>query len=198
VASVIISLGLFWYVGLVIANRIKTVVASWIVSTVALTLSLVTYFGSPHANWLGGSLNAASVFAVFSTLIAVYVRAHHNGEDVIFNSFQKRCLVASGGITILWIVIVLGMKGTGIIPNLLTQLLLIISYAMLIVKFWKAEKNTESLFTWWCVFIASVIAIYTALKKNDVLAFVYAVRSTVMCGILIYVLHRLEWKIIRH
>lgn len=195
VASVIISLGLFWYVGLVIANRIKTVVASWIVSTVALTLSMVTYIGSPDANWLGGSLNAASMFAVFSTLVAVYARARHNGECVIFNSFQKRCLVASAGITILWIAIVWGMNGNGIVPNLLTQLLLVISYAMLIVKFWKAEKNTESLFTWWCVFIASVIAIYTAFKKNDALAFVYAVRSTVMCGILIYALHRIEWKI---
>jgi len=170
------------------------VVASWLVSTVALTLSLVTYVSSPNANLIGGSLNLASLLAVFGTLVAVSFRASRDGEGVVFNSFQKKCLVASSLITVLWIFIVWVMKGTGFIPNLLTQLLLIISYSMLIIKFWKAEKNTESLFTWWCVFIASAIAIYTAWKKNDVLALVYALRSTIMCGILVYVLHRLEWK----
>jgi len=193
-ASVIITLGLLWYIYLVVANRIKTVVASWIVSTVALALSLVTYFTSPNANWLGGSLNAASALAVFSTLVAVYIRSHCNDEKVIFNTFQKKCLLASGGITVLWISIVWGMNGTGVIPNILTQILLIISYTMLIVRFWRAKENTEALVTWWCVFLASMIAIYTACEKSDALALIYAVRSTVMCGILIYALHRIGWR----
>ena len=193
-SAIVIMGGLFWYIGLVVAGRIQTVVASWIVSTTALLLSLVTYFSSPNANWLGGTLNAASAFVVFCTLIAVYIRSRMEGVPVRFTPFQVKCLIASAGITVLWIVIKWGLKGTGVIPNVLTQVLLIISYTMLIVKFWGAQKNTESLITWWCVLISSVIGIYTAYLKTDSLAYLYAIRSTVMCAILVYALHRLNWK----
>lgn len=193
-SGIIITIGLFWYIRLVMRGKIGTVVASWIVSTVATTLSFVTYYTSPKANWLGGFLNATSAIAVGGTLIAVYARGKTEGQRVCFNPFQKKCLIASTLITILWIVMVWGMGGTGVIPNLLTQVLLIISYSMLIAKFWKADHNTESLVTWWCVLISSIIALYTAYAKSDALAFVYATRSTVMCGILIFALHRLERK----
>ncbi len=186
--------GLFWYIGLVLMGRIQTVVASWLVSTVALVLSLVTYFSSPNANWLGGTLNAASAIAVFCTLVAVYVQSRRDGVSVTFTLFQVKCLITSLGITILWIILKWGMGKTGIIPNVLTQILLIISYTMLIVKFWSAPRNTESLITWWCVFLSSVVGIYTAHLKADPLAYLYAIRSTVMCGILVYALHRLEWN----
>lgn len=192
--SIIIMLGLVWYIWLVSLKKIETVVASWIVSTTALTLSLVTYFSSPNANWLGASLNASSVIAVGSTLIAVYIRSKKDGKKIAFNSFQVKCLVSSGLITILWVVVVWVLGGTGFFPNLLTQLLLIISYGMLIAKFWNAERNTESLVTWWCVFISSAIALYTSWMKHDTLAFIYALRSTVMCGILIYALHRINTR----
>jgi hypothetical protein len=193
-ASAIITLGLFWYIGLVLMGRIRTVVASWIVSTVALTLSLVTYSSSPRANWFGASLNIASALSVAITLAVVYLRAIHNGEKVVFTSFQKTCLKASALITLMWIVIVWGFRGTGIVPNLLTQALIIISYSMLIVRFWKADRNTESLLTWWCILVSSVIGLYTAWTKVDWLAFIYALRSTVMCGILIFALHRIGWR----
>jgi uncharacterized membrane protein len=193
-ASAVIVAGLFWYVVLVSTRRIKTVVTSWIVSAAALLLSLVTYLSSPNANWLGGSLNVASAFAVTSTLVAVLIVSWRDKQKIEFNAFQKKCLGVSIVITVLWIVIVWGAHGTGVIPNLLTQLLLVISYGMLIMKSWKAKKNTESLVTWWCVFISSVIGLYTAWEKTDWLALVYAMRSTIMCGVLVYTLHRLEWK----
>ena len=102
--------------------------------------------------------------------------------------------MASAVITVLWIILKWGMGQTGVIPNVLTQILLIISYSMLIVKFSNAQKNTESMVTWWCVFLSSVVGIYTAHMKGDSLAYLYAVRSTVMCGILVYTLHRIDWN----
>jgi hypothetical protein len=193
-SALVIMFGLFWYIWLVRLGKIQTVVASWIVSTTALVLSLVTYFTSPNANWLGGTLNAASAFSVALTLVAVYIRSLFDHKKVEFNPFQKKCLITSLCITILWVVIKWGMHGTGVIPNILTQLLLVISYSMLIVKSWKADKNTEFLLTWWCVFLSSVIGLYTAWVKADKLAFIYALRSTIMCGILIFALHRIDWK----
>jgi hypothetical protein len=193
VASATIMIGLIWYIRLVIQGKIQTVVSSWLVSTVALTLSLVTYITSPNANLLGGSLNASSAIAVAGTLVAVYIQSRIKGQQISINPFQKKCLLASACITVIWIVIVI-LGGTGVIPNILTQMLLVISYSMLIVKFWRAEKNTESLVTWWCVFVSSIVAIYTAWIKDDHLAMLYAIRSTVMCGILIFALHRIEFR----
>lgn len=191
-SALVIVLGLVWYIGLVMTKRIQTVTASWIVSTTALSLSLVTYFSSPYTSRLGGLLNAASACAVGMTTVAVFIRSRMDGICLEFSKFQRKCLIASAGITVLWVVVVYAMNGTGVIPNLLTQLMLIISYSMLIAKFWKAIKNTESLFTWWCVLLSSVIGIFTAYMKSDPLALVYALRSTIMCGILVYALHRID------
>jgi hypothetical protein len=193
-SAVVVIAGLAWYLYLVARRQINTVLASWVVSATALSLSLATYVTSPKANILGGTLNAASVLAVIATLAAVYVRSRVDGVKLEINPFQKKCLIASALITVLWIVIVGGMGGTGLVPNLLTQLLLVISYWMLIKKFWRAEKNTESTFTWWCVLISSIIGLYTAYRKADGLAMVYALRSTVMCGLLVFALHRIEYR----
>ena len=190
-SALVIVLGLVWYIGLVMTKRVQTVTASWIVSTTALSLSLVTYFSSPHTSRLGGLLNTASACAVGMTTVAVFIRSRLDGIRLEFSEFQRKCLRASAGITILWIIVVYVMHGTGVIPNLLTQLMLVISYSMLIAKFWKATENTESLFTWWCVLLSSVIGMFTAYMKSDPLALIYALRSTVMCGILVYALHRI-------
>lgn len=192
-SAIVIITGLIWYIWLVANKEIDTVVASWIVSTTALALSLVTYFTSPKANVIGGTLNAASVCAVGGTLIAVYLRSKIDGQKLVFLPFHINCLKFSAFITFLWVVMV-SVGGTGTIPNWLTQAMLVISYGMLIKKFWNAEKNTESLFTWWCVLVSSVIGLYTAHAKHDPLAMIYAIRSTVMCGILIYALHRISWR----
>ncbi len=192
---------MFWYIRLIVVGRIQTVVASWIVSTTALFLSLVTYASSAKANLLGGALNASSVLSAAIVLLALIIRSRREGTRITFIPFQKNCLIASGVITFLWIAITLCFGGEGIIgaiPNFLTQILLVISYSMLIKKFWRAEKNTESLIMWWCILIASVIALYTAVQKEkDWLAFIYATRSTVLCAILLVVLHRADRRSLR-
>ncbi len=189
--AIIILIGLVWYLVQAMLGRIKTVVASWIVSGTAAVLSMVTYLSSPGANLLGGALNGASASGIILILACVWTRAGIDGRKLVLNSFQKKSLLASAGITLLWIVLV-ATGGTGIVPNLLTQIMMIISYSMLIIRFWNAEKNTESLFTWWCVFISSVIGVVPGWYKGDWLSVVYALRSAIMSGILLAVLHRLE------
>lgn len=186
--------GSLWYIRQVLTRNIRANLANWIVGTTAINLSLVTYLSGPSPSLIGSAFNAASGASALLVLAAVFLVTKQDGLPVSFNPFQRKCLWFSAGITALWIFIVWGLHRTGTIPNLLTQVMLIVSYAILIERLWGADKHTESLLTWSCIFASSCVSMYTAWCKQDWLSGIYAGRSIVMCGALLFVLFRLEFK----
>lgn len=177
-----------WYLCLVTHRLVKPVVASWIINTFAMTLSFVTYWTSNDHSFVGGALNIASVGTIGSILVFGLVINRIDGVSIIYSTFQKWCFAITIVIGVIWAIMVFGFRGEGKIPNLLTQGLLVVGYAVLIIKVWKSEKNTESFVLWWGIFIGSLIGIKIGYLKGDFLSKCYAWRSTIMCGILLLVM----------
>ena len=154
-----------------------------------MTLSFATYWTSPKHSLISNASNAASVISAIANLATA---AYLERGRFYFSLFQKWCLWISAVITLFWVLLVWGFHGTGIVPNILTQVLMVVGCLVTAKKLWGAKRNTESLFTWWCITIASAIAFYTGVVSHDGLATLYAVRATLTSGTIVWLMHRAE------
>lgn len=195
VSTILVIVGTVWYIFLALTGRkVRLVLAAWLVNSVATTLSFATYWTAPRHNLVSNAYNATSVLTITSIFVTALIIARREKKGFNFSPFQKKCLVASGLITILWIVLVFGFKGTGVIPNILMQVMMLVGYFVIAERLWRATVNTESLFVWWCIVLASLAGMITAMMSSDWLASVFAGRTLFGSFVLVLLMHRLEWK----
>lgn len=195
VSTILVIVGTIWYIYLALKGvKVKPVLASWVVIGGTMALSFATYWTTPNRSLVSNACNAISVLSTGSILITALWLAMRQGKKLSFTSFQKGCLWTSLAIAVLWIVLVWGFKGTGIIPNILTQVLMLIGYLVTAEKLWHAKGNSESLFTWWCILLAGITALYTGIVSHDKLVILYAARTTFGTVILVWLMYRAENK----
>lgn len=152
VSAILVIVGTIWYIFLALTGRkVRLVLAAWLVNSVATTLSFATYWTAPRHSLVSNAYNATSVLTITSIFVTALIIARREKKGFNFSPFQKKCLVASGLITVLWVVMVFGFKGTGVIPNILMQVIMLVGYFVIAERLWRATVNTESLFVWWCV-----------------------------------------------
>jgi hypothetical protein len=188
-----VIVGTVWYLYLALNEiKVKPVLASWIVLSGTMTLSFATYWTTPGHSLVNNACNAISIVSVGSILVAALWLNSKHGKGVSFSGFQKGCLYVSGVIVMIWAVLVWGFKGTGVIPNILTQVLMLIGYFVTAEKLWHAKSNSESLFLWWCILFAGFAALYTGIVSHDYLATIYAGRTIFGTAILIWLMYRAE------
>jgi lipid-A-disaccharide synthase-like uncharacterized protein len=193
VSTILVIVGTFWYIRLALkGEKVKPVLASWVVIGGTMTLSFATYWTTPRHSLVSNACNAISVLSTGSILITAAWLTMQQRKGLSFSKFQKICLWISLAIAIFWIVLVWGFKGTGIVPNILTQILMLIGYLVTAEKLWHATSNSESLFTWWCILLAGVVALYTGIASHDRLVILYAARTTFGTVVLIWLMYRAE------
>lgn len=141
---------------------------------------------------VSNACNAASAVSAMAILVVIWVLQVRRREPLCFSQIQIWFLAGALGIAILWLVLVFGLSRTGIVPNVLVQTLMIIGYFFTVQKLWTAEKNTESLILWSSIAISAAFAIYTSLASNDWLALLYAIRSVVCAGGVVWLMCRIE------
>ena len=194
ISTFLVVVGTAWYVSLGIRGiKVQPVLPSWIVIFGTMTLSFGTYLTSPNASVVKGACNGISVVSTLSILTLSIWMMKKNGQKLKFNPFQKFSLWIALAITLLWTVLMI-MKGTGIVPNILTQILMLIGYAVTCQNVWHATRNTESLFCWWCVNIAAMVALYAGYVSNDKLVMLYAGRTILGASVLLWLMYRAERK----
>lgn len=195
-SAAVMTVGTVWYIVLISKKNenVKPVLAAWIVMASTLNLSFATYWTSPKHNLISNAGNAAAAISSFSILaVIVWLQIKHSVK-LVFSSFQKWCLGIAGAIAALWVIVVWGLGGTGVIPNMLTQMLMLVGYVATGERLLKSEKNTEPFFFWICIFISGVFALFVAVKSIDPLAYVYAVRATVTTAILLVLMYIADRK----
>lgn len=190
-----IIIGTVWYIYAAIrGDKVKPVLASWVIIAGTMSLSFATYWTSPHHSLVSNAANAASVIAALSILITVFWLNVYNRNAIKFSKFQKWCLLISGLIALFWVTIVWVFHGTGIVPNILTQILMFVGYLVTAEKLWRSTKNTESLFTWSCIMFGCAIGLYTGIISGDGLAIIYAGRATCTSATIVWLMCRIEQR----
>lgn len=195
-SAILVIVGTAWYIYVAIwGDKVKPVLASWIVLSGTMALSFATYWTSPGHSLVNNSCNAASVISTLSILVTVlWLHLRNGGAAINFSEFQKWCLMISGMVATLWVTLVWGFHGTGIVPNILTQMLMVVGYLVTAEKLWQSTKNTEPLFTWLCIMVSSMVALYTGIVSSDALATLYAARATVASTTIVWLIYKVELK----
>lgn len=192
-SAIFIIVGAIWYIYCSLwGNKVKPVLASWIIIAGTMTLSFATYWTSPRHNIISNAANAASVIAALSILIALFYLHIYKHGAIRFSKFQKWSLLISGIIALFWVTLVWVFHGTGIVPNILTQVLMIVGYIVTIQKFWRSTENTESMVLWSCITLGCGIALYTGIVSGDFLAILYASRATLSAATVVWLMCRIE------
>lgn len=191
VSAVLVIVGTIWYIYLaLLGKKVKPVLAAWIVNSVAATLSFATYWTAPGHSLVGNAYNATCVLTINAILVAALIVMRREKKGLKFSSFQVKCLWSSALITIFWVVLVLGFGGTGIVPNIMMQVMMLIAYIVIAERLWRATENTESLFAWWCIVLASLAGMVTAAISHDWLASLFAGRTFFGSFVLVLLMHR--------
>lgn len=199
VSAVLVIVGTIWYIYLTLSGKkVKPVLAAWIVNSVATILSFATYWTAPKHSFVSNAYNATSILTINAILVATLIVMRQEKKSLNFSPFQIKCLCGSGMIAIFWVVLVWGFHGTGIVPNILTQVMMLIGYFVIAERLWRATANTESLFAWWCIVSASLAGMVTAAMSHDWLASLFASRTFVGSLILVLLMHRAENRLKWH
>jgi hypothetical protein len=195
VSAVLVIVGTIWYIYLALSGKkVKPVLAAWIVNSVATILSFATYWTAPKHSFVSNAYNATSILTINAILVASLILMRREKKGLSFSPFQIKCLWCSALITIIWVVLVWGFHGTGTVPNVLMQVMMLIGYFVIAERLWRATANTESLFTWWCIVLASLAGMVTAAMSHDWLASLFAGRTLFGSFTLVLLMHRAEYR----
>ena len=190
-----VVVGSVWYIYLaLVSKKVKPVLAAWIVNGVETILSFATYWTAPKHSFVSNAYNATSILTINAILVAAVILMRREKKGLSFSPFQIKCLWCSALITIFWVVLVWGFRGTGIVPNILMQVMMLIGYFVIAERLWRATANTESLFAWWCIVLASLAGMVTAAMSHDWLASLFAGRTLFGSFILVLLMHRAEYR----
>ncbi|MFO0718827.1 MAG: hypothetical protein U0522_02280 [Candidatus Paceibacterota bacterium] len=193
-SAVLMVIGSVWqvYVAIRYPKKVRPTLASWIIFSTTLTLSFVTYWTTKERNLVSNAANASAMVGaliVFLGALAMHIRS---GNKLAFSRFQKGSLTCASLIALVWVVMVWGLGYSGLVPNILTQVLMIIGYCVTADKVWRATSTSESFFLWWCIFASSMLGLVPACARLDALAILYATRATVCTGLLLILLYRIK------
>ncbi len=189
-ASVMIAVSA-WYIRLLLRNQIETVIASWILGTATLSLSFGTYWTSPKHTFSGNAANLGAMIGCWAVLLVLFWLKAKGKVKIGITSFQKGCLGVAGLIAALWAVIILN-RGTGALPNVLTQILMLLSYVMLYKKLWHSQENKESFVLWGGICLSSLIGLRPAIMSGEWQSILYCSLSVLRTAIVVVLMIRLE------
>lgn len=174
----------FWYCDLIIKGEIHPTLMTWVIFSVAVSLSLGTYWSSGNHNLLSGICNITdTVLVLIVTLIIIFF-----GKNVRFeiNTFEIICIILALIILVFW-----RITKAHEVSNLFLQGVMVIAYFPTFYQLWGALTTSESLVTWSISWLISFLGIITAVLGRDKLAIIYSTRALVMITIMIFLILRI-------
>jgi len=170
------------YIYLLYRKRISPSLAMWTFFSLAVGISLFTYFAESHHNISDNILNFTDLILVVSVSIAILIWGDRSTR---FNRFDMGCLVVVIGIIAFW-----AITNNHVITNYSVQSIMVISYFPVLGRMVNQKKNTEAFSVWIMMFIAAGISL---VASKGWLASVYAVRAIVCTGALLVLMLRIEF-----
>jgi hypothetical protein len=169
------------YIYLLYHKKISPSLAMWTFFSLAVGISLITYFAESKHNISDNILNFTDLILVVSVSIAILIWGDISTR---FNQFDIGCLLAVLAIIAFW-----AISKNHVITNYSVQSIMVISYFPVLGRMLSQKKNTEAFSPWIMMLIAAGISLFAS---NGWLASVYAIRAVFCTGALLLLMVRIE------
>lgn len=179
--SLIILIITVRYIWLLAKKRIRPALAMWIIFSIAISLSLITYLSEGNYSLSDNIMNTVDLFYVFTVSASIFIFGDKNSR---FTNFDKGCLISVLVIIIFWIFTL-----NHLVTNILIQLILVIAYFPVIKRMIDSGENSESFLVWTGMLIAPAVSL---LSSKGLLASVYSIRAIICVSVLLFLMLRIE------
>lgn len=169
------------YIYLLYHKKISPSLAMWTFFSLAVGISLFTYFAESNHNISDNILNFTDLILVVSVSIAILI---WGDTSTRFNRFDMGCLIAVVGIIAFW-----AITNNHVMTNYSVQSIMVISYFPVVRRMALQKKNTEAFSVWIALLLAPAISL---LANKGWLASVYAIRALLCTGTLLLLMVRIE------
>lgn len=169
------------YIYLLYHKKISPSLAMWVFFSLAVGISLFTYFAEGDYNVSDNVLNLADFILVVGVSISILI---WGDPSTRFNKFDLACLAGVSSIIIYW-----AISNNHIVTNFSVQSIMVISYFPVVKRMMKQKKNTEAFSVWGALFITPFISL---LVNKGMLADLYAYRAILCTGIFLILMFRIE------
>lgn len=170
-------------------NSVHPSVATWLIFVVATIIVVTSYKKAGKGDNRRGTLILSDAIATWIVFGAV---VYASGRTLHFRTFDIWYLAGAFAITLFWFI-----TQNHFAANLLVQALIVIGYLPMFHKFIADKVSTEPFLPWIITFAASTCGAILAWLPHDgtdetrtdkILATVYAWRSIVCCGLVIFLM----------
>jgi len=169
------------YIWQLVKKEIKPALAMWIMFSIAVGMSLITYLSEDNYGFLDNILNTVDVVYVITISIAIAIFGDNSSK---INKFDKGCLLVVMLIVIFWI-----FTQNHLVTNILIQCILVIAYFPVIKRLLETRENSEPFLIWIGMLIAPG---FSLLSSKGLLATVYSVRAIICVGLLLLLMVWIE------
>ena len=170
------------YIRQLIKKEIRPALAMWIMFSVAVGMSLVTYLKEGNFGFLDNILNTVDLVYVVTVSVSIAIWGDKSSN---ITKFDKGCLLVVLLIVVFWI-----FTQNHLVTNFLIQSILVIAYFPVVKRLFETRENTEPFLIWTGMLIAPVLAL---LSSKGLLATVYSVRAIVCVGSLLLLMGWIEF-----
>lgn len=171
------------YISQLVKQQTKPALAMWIMFSVAVGMSMLTYLAEGDYGFLDNIQNTVDLFYVATITVSILIFGDKNSK---ISRFDMACLGAVLLIVIFWI-----FTQNHLITNFLIQSILVIAYFPVIQRMIKTRKNNESYIIWLGMLVAPAISL---LSSKGFLATLYSVRAIFCIGILLIFMLWIEFS----
>lgn len=171
------------YIYLMYHKKISPSLAMWVFFSLAVGISLFTYFAEGDYSISDNILNFADFILVVGVSISIVILGDPTTR---FNKFDLFCFGAVVLIIIFW-----AITYNHVVTNISVQTIMVISYFPVVKRMLNQKKNTEAFSVWIALFITPFISLIT---NKGFLADIYAYRAAICSGTLLLLMLRLELK----
>ncbi len=157
------------YIWQLVKKEIQPALAMWVMFSVAVTMSLITYLKEGNYGFSDNILNSVDVIYVITVSVAIALSGDKRSK---ITPFDLGCLVIVGLIVVFWI-----FTQNHLVTNFMIQTILVIAYFPVVKRLFETRVNSEPFLIWAGMLIAPVLSL---LSSKGMLATVYSVRA-ILC-----------------
>ena len=169
------------YIWQLVRKEINPALAMWIMFSIAVAMSLITYLKEGNYEFTDNILNSVDVIYVITVSVAIAIFGEKSSK---ITRFDLGCLIVVGLIVVFWL-----FTQNHLVTNFMIQTILVIAYFPVVKRLFETRVNSEPFLIWTGMLIAPVLSL---LSSKGLLATVYSVRAIICVGTLLLLMLWIE------